>query len=172
MIIKTFRANTSSAALKEVREQMGGDAIVLKSVQTYDEQNRIVFEITACVEKPSVSQTSKIFPNKSAATAVAENSEKQPVAEQTVKPVSIPKVEQRIEQKPIITAPVNAVDDTLTVKLDGIESMLSKLLNTNTQTTEDITPDPTQLDMVRQILTQHDFSPVFTDLFLASLEDE
>ncbi len=61
MIIKTFTAETSAAALKRVREEMGGDAIVLKSGRVSGSDGRPAFEVTACLEKATVGRTSRIF---------------------------------------------------------------------------------------------------------------
>jgi flagellar biosynthesis protein FlhF len=57
MIVKSFTAESASAALKLVREQMGGEAIVLKTVQRTDSSDEEQVEITACLERPSVAQT-------------------------------------------------------------------------------------------------------------------
>ena len=61
MIIKSFVAESASAALKMVREEMGGDAIVLKTRQVFDRTNRPRVELTACIEKASVAQASTIL---------------------------------------------------------------------------------------------------------------
>lgn len=61
MIIKTFTAETSAQALKEVRKEMGGEAIVLKTTETPNGDNKPIFEVTACLEKPTVAQSSKIL---------------------------------------------------------------------------------------------------------------
>jgi flagellar biosynthesis protein FlhF len=61
MIIKTFTDDTSAAALKRVREEMGGDAIVLKTRQVTRPGSKPVFEVTACLERASVGQTSAIL---------------------------------------------------------------------------------------------------------------
>jgi len=59
MIIKTFTAESSAAALKRVKAEMGGEAIVLKTRQVSDESSQTMFEVTACLEKPTVDQSSK-----------------------------------------------------------------------------------------------------------------
>ena len=61
MIIKSFIAENATAALKQVRLEMGGDAMVLKTrqVTTADGGSRV--EITACLEKASAFQTSEIL---------------------------------------------------------------------------------------------------------------
>lgn len=61
MIIKSFTAESASAAMKLVRREMGGEAIVLKTRQVVDSANRPRVEITACLEKASVAQASTIL---------------------------------------------------------------------------------------------------------------
>ena len=63
MIIKSFTAETSAAALKKVREEMGGDALVLKTQRLDNGHLDQIVEVTACLEKPTVGQTSRIFSN-------------------------------------------------------------------------------------------------------------
>lgn len=58
MIIKSFTAASSAAALKKVREEMGGDAIVLKTVQNPQAESEARFEVTACLENPSAGHMS------------------------------------------------------------------------------------------------------------------
>ena len=63
MIIKSFTGESASAALKKVRTEMGGDAVVLKTREVPgDLRNR--FEITACLDKPSVAQSSTLLAEK------------------------------------------------------------------------------------------------------------
>lgn len=61
MIIKSFAAESSSAALKLVRREMGGDAIVLKTRHLSDSAGGPRIEVTACLEKPSVAQSSVLL---------------------------------------------------------------------------------------------------------------
>jgi len=56
MIIKSFRAESAAAALKKVRQEMGGDAIVLKTSQLKSAGNRRLVEVTACLDKVSVAE--------------------------------------------------------------------------------------------------------------------
>ena len=58
MIIKSFTAESASAALKTVRKEMGGNAIVLKTRQLTDRLGGPRVEITACLENPTVGQAS------------------------------------------------------------------------------------------------------------------
>ncbi|HOP05794.1 MAG TPA: hypothetical protein PLF13_00745 [candidate division Zixibacteria bacterium] len=61
MIIKSFVERSSSAALKRVREQMGGEAIVLKTRQITGSGGRLSVEITACLENPTVEQSTLLL---------------------------------------------------------------------------------------------------------------
>ena len=63
MIIKSFKAETSAAALKMVRSEMGGDAIILKTRELFGELDSNRIEITACLEHPTVGQSNAIFPD-------------------------------------------------------------------------------------------------------------
>ena len=61
MIIKSFTAESAAAALKRVRTDMGADAIVLRSVQIKGRHGRSTFEITACLDRPTVAQSSRLL---------------------------------------------------------------------------------------------------------------
>ena len=63
MIIKSFTADSVAAALKEVRAELGGEAVVLKTRQLVNpgDSNRI--EITACLDKPTAAQASVALPD-------------------------------------------------------------------------------------------------------------
>jgi flagellar biosynthesis protein FlhF len=64
MIIKSFTAESAAAALKKVRSEMGGDAVVLKTRESKEPDGGIRVEITACLDKPSVAQATAIFPDR------------------------------------------------------------------------------------------------------------
>ncbi len=61
MIIKSFTAESATAAMKMVRKEMGGEAIVLKTRQVVDRHNRPRVEITACLEKATVGAADQIL---------------------------------------------------------------------------------------------------------------
>ncbi|MDH3891267.1 MAG: ATP-binding cassette domain-containing protein [candidate division Zixibacteria bacterium] len=61
MIIKSFVAENAAAALKQVRTEMGGEAMVLKTRQLTTAGGDSRVEITACLEKASAYQTSEIL---------------------------------------------------------------------------------------------------------------
>lgn len=56
MIIKTFTGDSAVVALKRVREEMGGEAFVLKTRQVRTRGGRPLVEITACLNQPTVAQ--------------------------------------------------------------------------------------------------------------------
>jgi len=56
MIIKSFTSESVSAALKRVRTELGGDAVVLKTRQIADKDGHNRVEITACLDNPTTAQ--------------------------------------------------------------------------------------------------------------------
>ena len=74
MIIRSFMGETVAAALKDVRTQMGGEAVVLKTKQVTTPDGRSCFEVTACLDNPTAAQASRALPDrKAAAQAIAPN---------------------------------------------------------------------------------------------------
>ncbi|UCG61020.1 MAG: hypothetical protein JSV52_11920 [Candidatus Zixiibacteriota bacterium] len=69
MIIKTFTGESSAAALKRVRKEMGGDAVVLKTRRISGPADKPIFEVTACLERASVGQAATLLPDKNAVEA-------------------------------------------------------------------------------------------------------
>jgi flagellar biosynthesis protein FlhF len=51
MIIKSYKANSASEALKLVRSELGGEAVVLKTRPVTGESGGRLIEVTACIEK-------------------------------------------------------------------------------------------------------------------------
>ncbi len=64
MIIKSFTADSVAAALKKVRGELGGDAVVLKTRQLFDQGGRNRIEITACLDKPTADQACTTVPDR------------------------------------------------------------------------------------------------------------
>jgi len=81
MIIRTYTAESVAAALKQVRSEMGGQAVVLKTRMVETPHGQKAFEVTACLDKPSVEQAGK--------TLVAEAPG--PAAQPKAKPVAVAK---------------------------------------------------------------------------------
>lgn len=52
MKIRSFVAESVAAALKQVRSEMGGSAVVLKTSRVIDAQGQEGFEVTACLDEP------------------------------------------------------------------------------------------------------------------------
>lgn len=153
MIIKTFRAETSSAALKRVREEMGGDAIVLKTTQEAGALGRIIYEVTACLENPTVGQTTKIFPDTNLSEETIDTTKSEPTVEQTPQTVSSIK---------------EVVGDVWQKRYEKLESKINTFLNTDT-----IEQQPTYppFDSVVTQLNAHDFSAEFIEEFIQELQD-
>ncbi|MEA2031767.1 MAG: hypothetical protein U9N55_09290 [candidate division Zixibacteria bacterium] len=61
MIIKSFTGESTKEAMKMLRSEMGGEAVVLKTRQMKGHNGAVQVEITACMERPTVSQAAKIL---------------------------------------------------------------------------------------------------------------
>jgi len=58
MVIKSFTADSVAAALKEVRTELGGEAVILKTRQHIGRGGSSRIEVTACLDNPTVAQAS------------------------------------------------------------------------------------------------------------------
>jgi flagellar biosynthesis protein FlhF len=61
MIIKSFAADSVASALKKVCQEMGRDAIVLRTRQAPAGSSRERIEITACIDKPTVNRVEAVI---------------------------------------------------------------------------------------------------------------
>ena len=155
MIIKTFRAETSSAALKRVRDEMGGDAIVLKTTQEVGALGRTIYEVTACLEHPTVAQTSKIFPD-------AQKEKATPIAQ----PASVQKTQT--QSQPIVASTIS--EDVWQKRYEKLESKLNAFLAIKTIEEEDEIAS-NQFEFVSEQLREQDVCQSFISTIIAELED-
>lgn len=132
MIIKSFVAENASAALKQVRMEMGGEAMVLKTRQLTSADGGTRVEITACLEKASAYQTSEILadqpsakpsPNRMASRWQLDD--RQITPESADAPVGAPSLQNRLDDlgrklDRLITSEVTAADRGLPTMLDTI----------------------------------------------------
>ena len=154
MIIKSFTAETATAAMKMVRKEMGGEAIVLKTRQVVDRHNRGKVEITACLEKPTVGDASQIlhdgsqYRNRLAEPHIAPVTVEEPPTP-PAPPIEVPAEESpaAAENEPEITPespsgrrPVTPVDNE---RLSRIENRLDRLVRMTMQRGAEQIPDPT-----------------------------
>ncbi len=131
MIIKSFTADTSAAALKIVREQMGGNAVVLKTRPLSGQSRGRGVEITACLESPTAAQSSRIFPDKLATPKI--------VTEPVI-PESAPTPEV-----PTTTVVPRPQPGRLSTRFDSIERKLDMILAERTSVSaEDCAPPEVQ----------------------------
>lgn len=73
MIIRSYTAESVSAALKQVRHEMGGEAVVLKTRLVDGAGGGKQYEVTACLDKPTVQQAGAVLKDEfEAATASPE----------------------------------------------------------------------------------------------------
>ncbi len=60
MIVKTYSAESATAALKQIRAELGGDAVILKTTKGTSQNGRPAVYVTACAE----SENESAFPNR------------------------------------------------------------------------------------------------------------
>lgn len=117
MIIKSFTGESAAAALKKVRTDMGGDAVVLKTREIAgDPRHR--FEITACLDKPSVAQSSTLLAEKKEAPTAAVRKQLPPV--------------NRMEAA--VESPDKATIEEMYERMRGIERKLDRFFSTGSTT--------------------------------------
>jgi len=61
MVIRSYTAESVAAALKQVRSEMGGEAVVLKTRIVDASHGQKQYEITACLDKPTVQQANVVL---------------------------------------------------------------------------------------------------------------
>ncbi len=162
MIIKTFRAETSSAALKRVREEMGGDAIVLKTTQQEGSLGRVVYEVTACLENPTVGQTSKIFPDETTTAPRAIVIEAPELEDQSIVPTPEPTL------KPTPEINHQSTDDVWQKRYEKLELKINTFLETGSKEQQSMYAP---FENVYEQLLSHDFSAEFINEFITELQE-
>ncbi|HOD65172.1 MAG TPA: hypothetical protein PLR32_02445 [candidate division Zixibacteria bacterium] len=156
MIIKSFTAESASAAMKQARREMGGDAIVLKTRQLTDRYNRPQVEITACLEKPTVGRMSDILDSRPASVnrlPVASDGEPAPAAVEDAGP-------EPLADEPGAEAPVPSED-----RLARIEATLDRLVCLSATRGGEEIADPA-IRAVAASLRDADVPEDFIDAFL------
>ena len=144
MIIKSFTAETAAAALKEVRREMGGDAIVLKTRQLAADRNGARVEVTACLEKASAYQSSEILSNRLDAETFSGGTKTLPAPDTDAEPINAALIE-RSRKAPDIYG-----------RLNNIERKLDRLFDTGQPAAKQ--GESTVFDTIRDNLKDADLS--------------
>lgn len=159
MIIKSFTADSAAAALKQVRSEMGGDAVVLKTrhVTTGTGQKRI--EVTACLDQAPA-----------ASTAAAPVSERR-ISTPRWKPVAPDQPTPAVSRPATAPSLPESALAELNERFDRLEAQLAAL---TTRTDEPATPaatDPALAQLEAQ-LAASDVPDVFRSVFLSTVSRE
>lgn len=138
MIIKSFVAENATSALKQVRAEMGGEAMVLKTRQVTTAEGDLRVEITACLEKASAYQTSEILierktegpsPAEKTSRWQLEDHQVAPTGFNSDSPVETPGLQNRLDElgrkmDRLITSDLTATDQGLPTVMDTIRDNL------------------------------------------------
>ncbi len=144
MMIKSFAAETAAAALKLVRREMGGDAIVLKTRQLAEDRNGARVEITACLEKASAYQSSEILSNRLEAETFSGDTKTLPAPDTDAEPINAAFIE-RSRTTPDIYS-----------RLDNMERKLDRLITAGQPAAQQ--GEPIVFDTIRDNLEDADLS--------------
>ncbi|HUV31668.1 MAG TPA: hypothetical protein VMY05_11345 [Acidobacteriota bacterium] len=147
MIIKSFTAGSVAAALKTVRKEMGGDAVVLKTRQLTDTDGKGCIEVTACLDKPTVAQAGMALPDMAGRRRT------------TIAQVSM--------AGPSEAAPGVPGDAVLSEKLAALDRKVDLLLRNATAGTGEGSHDADGVHNVRLALQDADVPPEFIQFLVA-----
>lgn len=144
MLIRTFTAENATAALRRVREEMGPDAVVLKSRQTESESGRPLFEITACSDSPATTASSRAIERttRSRTFQPVRINSKSPVQAVVTAPTHLPAVPDHSNES--LRAHLADTD----LPTDVIDALSAEIRERKTESATDILP------LIRTILTQ------------------
>jgi flagellar biosynthesis protein FlhF len=160
MIIKSFTADSAAAALKQVRSEMGGDAVVLKTRHVTDGSGQKRIEVTACLDKEPVATSSRPSP-------VAERRITTPRWKPVVADRPSPALSHET-QHATMTADVLA---GLTVRFDRLEEKFEALAN-RPEPAAIVAPSDPALDRLELQLAAADVPELFRSVFLATISRE
>lgn len=169
MIIKTFTAESSAAALKRVRTEMGGEAIVLKTRRVVMSDNKPMFEVTACLEKASVARASDLLSDDAPVRNAAPNPK--PTAKSPVETQKESRPQESPRELPTISikaeTPSEKNDDQLDERINAIDRKLNQLISLG------IKPDGiSRLEIFQAVhrqLKEADLPDDYLETFISSL---
>ncbi len=190
MIIKSFTGESAAAALKKVRTEMGGDAVVLKTREVHgDLRNR--FEITACLDKPSVAQSSTLLTEKNVTPSAPARKQLPPVNRMEAETTDRPSIEEMYERMrgiehkldrffSIGAGPIQGIEKNEGVQklysrladLDVPEDYIGTLLSATVENCSDVSALPSELakaiesSFASMAVTDLEFKPGDTLLFV------
>ena len=163
MIIKTFTDESSAAALKVVRDEMGGEAIVLKTRQITRPGLKPAFEVTACLENASVAKTSALLSDspKKQVTVTEAISAPEPTPIETPEPAGATEKPEETKVEAV------ACSDELDERITSIDRKLNQLINLGIQ------PDGiSRLELFQTVhrrLKEADLPDDYLESFMSSL---
>lgn len=139
MIIKSFTGESTKDVMKLVRREMGGDAVVLKTRQLKNQSGSTQVEITACMERHTVSEANTILQQR----PKPENRLPAEVVEQTASPLPPVTPDAVSMEEPVDQTSIGLPNDKETPvvvdppapdiaeRLNGLEQKVDRLLRQN-----------------------------------------
>ena len=161
MIIKSFTAESAAAALKQVRLDMGGDAVVLKTRHVTTDSGARRIEVTACLDKPVASKPTPTAP-----------------ADRRISAPRWKSVPSDKPAAPVAAAPTTELQvssDALSGLVERFERLEAKLdqLAIRPESKAEPTPESNPvLELVERQLIAADVPDVFRSIFLSTVARE
>jgi flagellar biosynthesis protein FlhF len=157
MVIRSYTAESVATALKQVRREMGGAAVVLKTRVIEDPRGTRQYEVTACLDKPTVEQANTLLNNEAVPAA--------PAAPK-VETVRTPQVET-----PTVTSP-SVVSSDLDKRLNAIEERLDLLLQAAQLDQSGLTSELTPSARAAEAMQAADVPETFITEFFGSIRSD
>lgn len=169
MMIKSFTAESAAAALKQVRSEMGGDAVVLKTRHVTNGAGLKRIEVTACLDQP---------PAATKQATVAERARLNGAIGSDNRKVTEPRW-TRVKQEESVTAPpTNGTSDDklteITERFAALEAKLEQLTSNGSQPEQakSAVGDNPEIEKLREQFRKVDLPEVYSSVFLSTLDRE
>jgi flagellar biosynthesis protein FlhF len=151
MVIRSYTAESVATALKQVRREMGGAAVVLKTRVIEDPRGARQYEVTACLDKPTVEQANTLLNNEAAPAAPKVETARTPQLE-----------------TPMVTSP-SVVSSDLDKRLNAIEERLDLLLQAAQLDQSGLTSELTPSARAAEAMQAADVPETFITEFFGSI---
>jgi len=161
MVIRSYTADSVASALKQVRTDMGGNAVVLKTRVVDSADSGKMYEVTACLDKPTVEQANKTLASKVSTESVASAQETTTDVEPAGETPRVDLTETTTAQQTIMSFNMDS--------LNAIEVKLDQLLHADqlSRIGQRFVPEPiaqAMMAMQRAGLPEQSIAEIFNEL--------
>ena len=164
MVIRSYTAESVASALKQVRREMGGGAVVLKTRVIDDARGGRQYEITACLDKPTVEQAASVLTAEAETpTATVE------VAKATAAPKPTKAAQREVPPAPAVETPQPSEVER---RLSAIEERLDLLIQAAQIDRTDLPKELTPSARAAEAMQSADVPESFITEFFGKLRED